>query len=243
MASFFGSGSPRQWYNSVKLSQPHLLNDFSLFCQQFKSHFGNPNVASEATRKIQDLEQTGSAAAYSARFHELVVHVKWNDEVKIHFFYQNLKTSVKDMIANTKVNDQPTDFKQYSDWVIDIDNRIHDRELERKAETKSTKQKSTPSYNNSTPRHSSTPSYVPPPPSTSSALPPGEPMEIDASKTSKFSKARGPLTTEEKERRRKNKLCMYCGGSNHFADSCPNMSEAAKKRLAASKASSQSGKA
>src|SRR5712672_2239532 len=35
------------------------------------------------------------------------------------------------------------------------------------------------------------------------------------------SKKFGPLSQEEKDRRRRNNLCSYCGGQNHFADWCP----------------------
>src|SRR5712675_493410 len=35
------------------------------------------------------------------------------------------------------------------------------------------------------------------------------------------SKKFGPLSQEEKDRRRRNNLCSYCGGQNHFADRCP----------------------
>jgi len=42
-----------------------------------------------------------------------------------------------------------------------------------------------------------------------------EPMELD---TIKFKK----LTQEEKEKRRKEGLCMYCGQKGHYASRCPN---------------------
>ena len=32
---------------------------------------------------------------------------------------------------------------------------------------------------------------------------------------------RGPLTAEEKDRRRINNLCMYCGLAGHFVGECP----------------------
>ena len=41
------------------------------------------------------------------------------------------------------------------------------------------------------------------------------------------------LTAEEKERRKKNGLCMYCGNKNHFADKCDkNPHNNSKGRLA-----------
>src|SRR5712671_2871653 len=35
------------------------------------------------------------------------------------------------------------------------------------------------------------------------------------------SKKFGPLSQEEKDHHRRNNLCSYCGGQNHFADRCP----------------------
>jgi hypothetical protein len=49
---------------------------------------------------------------------------------------------------------------------------------------------------------------------------------------------------DEKDRRRRLNLCLYCGGAGHNADTCPNKSSKAKKRDAARQASTASaGKA
>ena len=45
----------------------------------------------------------------------------------------------------------------------------------------------------------------------------GEPMDLSASRFQR----RGPLSQEEKERRRRLKLCLYCGEPGHFAQGCP----------------------
>jgi hypothetical protein len=42
------------------------------------------------------------------------------------------------------------------------------------------------------------------------------PMEID------MTRHRGPLTEEEKQRRRANRLCLYCGDPGHIAIHCPH---------------------
>ncbi len=41
------------------------------------------------------------------------------------------------------------------------------------------------------------------------------PMEIDSIR-------RGPLAAQEKDRRRNERLCLYCGQPDHFVTSCPN---------------------
>lgn len=234
MASFFEEGIAKQWYISVRISQTNLLSNFEKFCEAFQSHFGNPNVATSAKNKIDALVQSGSVAAYAARYFELLVHVDWSDQTKIDTFYKRLKPAVKDIISYTPANARPQTFKEYVDFTIDIDNRVHEREVERRLEAKS----SSSNKNNSTPRYNSSNNNVPtsPQPPVLSA---GVPMEIDATKTVK---PRGPLTDAEKKRRREHNLCLYCGGANHKATDCPNMTEAAKKRFTNSKTTS-SGKA
>lgn len=50
-----------------------------------------------------------------------------------------------------------------------------------------------------------------------SVAPVGDPMDLSASKTQR----RGPLSKEEREYRRKNGLCNYCGEKGHLVYSCP----------------------
>jgi hypothetical protein len=159
-------------------------------------------------------------------------------------FYSGLKPEVKDYVSMHKHADRPTTFDFYIQFVIDCDNRAHERAVERKTEqAKSSKSSSShsnsrpsaPSRSNNPSSHSS--STLPP---QAPVLPPGIPMEIDATRTSK---PRGPITAAEKLRRRENNLCLYCGGSAHSIQNCPNMNEAARKRFAEGKKALPSGKA
>ena len=50
---------------------------------------------------------------------------------------------------------------------------------------------------------------------SASANPP-TPMEIDTTRR------HGPLSEEEKQRRRANHLCLYCGGPGHIVVNCPH---------------------
>jgi len=43
----------------------------------------------------------------------------------------------------------------------------------------------------------------------------------------------GKLTADERKRCLENNLCMFCGGTGHFADNCPKKTKKAKARAAA----------
>ncbi|KAG5640185.1 hypothetical protein DXG03_000674, partial [Asterophora parasitica] len=243
MAMFFDDRSPKQWYTSIKIDETHLLQDFEAFCEAFENHFGNPDVASDANNKLLTLEQTGSAAAYAACYMELLVHIDWSEQTKINNFYHKLKPAVKDTIIMTCSQDQPTYFKDYVNFVIEIDNWVHCHAQERKLEGKATV--TTKPTSNSSCIHNltltltTTTTSYPTASSSTTMLPQGIPMEIDAMC---IGKPCPPLSKEEKECCQHEGLCSYCRGSGHFASSCPNMSAASKKCFA-DKASSCQEKA
>src|SRR5689334_22324998 len=59
--------------------------------------------------------------------------------------------------------------------------------------------------------------------SSTSNLQDSDPVMLD-SVTDHVSKPRGPLSAEEKSRRRTAGLCLYCGGAGHIAATCPLVS-------------------
>ena len=54
------------------------------------------------------------------------------------------------------------------------------------------------------------------------------PMEIDTTRR------RGPLSEEEKQRRRANRLCLYCGEPGHIAVNCPHRPKRQVNQITAS---------
>ncbi|KAF5374031.1 hypothetical protein D9757_010073 [Collybiopsis confluens] len=160
--STFLENSPKQWYRGIKKSHPLLLESFPLFIKAFIDHFGDSNLAYNATGKLEKLTQTGSAAAYAARFRELLVYVNWTEESKINQFYKNLKPATKDLIATKKRSKRPTDFNKYVEFVIEYDNCVHERETERKEEKhgSSNVKSSSPSKSNSNHSYHPNPTYL-----------------------------------------------------------------------------------
>lgn len=221
LSTYLKDGNPKTWYYGIKTLNMSLLSDYSAFIAAFRLQFADPNYSRTALRKIKALRQTGSCASYAARFRELLPHVEFSDQTKLDQFKEGLKASVRDAVIT--VRPKPTNFDAYVDLVIDIDNELHENELNAREHAQNLR--STASSSRSHRPVASTPQVS----STSSVAPSSEvvPMEVDAVKF------RGPLTQDEKDRRRRNNLCMYCGGTGHNADTCPNKSAKAKKRDAA----------
>ncbi|KAL0065032.1 hypothetical protein AAF712_008025 [Marasmius tenuissimus] len=132
---------------------------------------------------------------------------------------------IKDALTYVKKADRPKTYKEFTNLITEIDDRIHEWKIERKAEARRTKSKSSNGNGNG---NGNSHHYSPPPPSTaatSTSLPPGEPMEIDATCVQHPKR----LSATERQRHKDEGLCTYCGGKDHQVKNCPNMSEAAKK--------------
>lgn len=225
LALYLKDGTPTEWFRSVELARPALLQNFDGLVEDFKKHFEDPDLVATSYRKLEELKQTGAAAQYAARFDDIVSYLDITDETKRTFFKRGLKSTLKDVLVGVA---RPDDFRAYVQQVIEVDNRLHDRELEAKRESGKPKQSSSsPSTSRSAaPATSARDLYHPPHVNTSAPSSSSNngavPMEVDAVR-------RGPLTQAERERRAKDGLCFYCGKGRHHIADCPNMSPTAKK--------------
>ncbi|KAI0069644.1 hypothetical protein K474DRAFT_1567758, partial [Panus rudis PR-1116 ss-1] len=52
-----------------------------------------------------------------------------NDFMKIDYFYEGLKDAVKDLLVG---KERPKEFDAFVDLCVELDNRSHERELERR---------------------------------------------------------------------------------------------------------------
>lgn len=189
-------------------SKSYLLEDFDAFIDNFRTRFHDSDQYASALCKIRKLKQTGSCAAFTNQFIEVLAELDWTEQTKIQEYYDRLKDSVKLTLCNRKGRYFSLEFNEYSKACIDIDNEHHSLSLDT-----SHRSSTTSTFPSRKPFH-------PPTPSISTSLSGNNdvvPMEI-------YSIRRGPLTTEEKARRKKELgLCMsHCGQGKHFAAACPN---------------------
>lgn len=214
-------GAPRFWYNYIKITSPMLLDNYQGFIEAFKSRFEDPDLPRKYMLKLEKLTQTSSAALYAHTFVEYLSHVKWTDEhLKIVRFDQGLKP---DLQRELLLVERPASLQHWIPRVIEVDNRMHAleaslRDLGKGKSSQSRHHDHRHDRNanatrtvTATTSHAPTSTPAPAVPASNDVVP----MEVDAMR-------RGPLTQQEKDRRRREGLCLYCGQSGHMISKCPN---------------------
>jgi hypothetical protein len=176
-----------------------ILNNYSNFLSTLERLYGNKNKTHSIESKLSNLRQTGSVTEYITEFQKLSAQVQWNDAALTARFKEGLSNNVKRGLIScwdTLTTLADTQAKA----LIAYQNQEH---LHR-------------TLNTHTPQRRPQPYPRPPATSTSSTTGP-TPMDLDQVRSKK-------LTREQKDYRRQNGLCLYCGESGHFADKCPKKS-------------------
>lgn len=211
VALYLKDGIPVEWFNHLETAQSPLLHNWVAFLAEFRKKFADPRLSSSADQRLDKLKQTGSAHSYLTRFVEISSHLDMTEQTKINRFMRGLNPAIKDNLVS--IVDRPSTLLGWENIIIQVDANLHQRDIERKSETKGAKSRDNNQSSSSTSR-STTSSSTPAASSTSTASD-VVPMEVDATRVSK-----GKLTQEERDHRFKNNLCLYCGKPGHLVDAC-----------------------
>jgi hypothetical protein len=150
----------------------------------------------------------------AANFHLIASDIPWDEQALMEQFRSRLRGDIKDLLLTFPKD--PKSLTEAISQAIRCDNRLFERQSEQQQQQQ-TRSRFMPSYASVTaqsPRQQYGP--IPAQRQTRSATPMDSPtpMEID------MTRRRGPLTDEEKQLRRANRLCLYCGGPGHIAIHC-----------------------
>lgn len=180
------------------------MHSFPLFLEEFRTAFGEVNELENAEDKILDLKQgSRPASEHTAEFRRLAMRIGWSSQPLLAIYRKSLNDRVRRELAT---RDMPTSIWDYANRVIDLDNKMREHDGKRRF---------VPKYNQQ--QQSSRTTYTRPLPRTSSSQS-SEVTDMDIGAV----KAYKPLSNEEKARRRKLGLCLYCGEEGHAAANCPN---------------------
>ena len=227
------SGTALSWFAPLEEKNAPELSDFNLFVKEFQACFGDTHSQRTAINKIRKLVQGGRAAsAYATDFRLLACDVPWGESALIEQFRWGLRSDVKDLLMHFQ--DEPMSLAEAITRAVRCDNRLFERRMEKQFGAQVPRENAnnwtpygmpftgfTPAprvngWGTSTPGYTQAPSYAAvTAPQRQYTQDTATPMEVDALRR------RGPLSAEEKMRRRANRLCLYCGGPNHIAINCP----------------------
>ena len=97
------------------------MSNWSLFEEEFKKAFFDPNELSTAACKLNALRQTSAATNYTTEWRSLIAILGWTEEAQLkQSFYKGLKAEVKDDLARM---DEPKGLED----LIALAQRVDDR--------------------------------------------------------------------------------------------------------------------
>ena len=188
------------WYRHICETNVDLLLRHNEFINEFTSNFDDPNSRRNAQEALARMKQGKfNVASYGAKFRRLASETLYNETALIVLFRRGLNDEIKDVLCQTF--EDPDNLEDFIKLCTKIDQRLAERRIEKSLSRNIPfahfKRPNKPARNN----NSET-----------------VPMEIDSMTFNNKKK----ITDEERQHRKKNNLCMYCGKPNHIASNCPN---------------------
>ncbi|MGL5500114.1 MAG: DUF4939 domain-containing protein, partial [Plesiomonas shigelloides] len=176
-------GRAALWGTAVWENKDHCCDSFLALGAEMKRVFDRAVAGKEAARRLADLKQGSSSVAdYSIEFRTLAAECKWNEEAQWDMFLHGLADRVKREIY---MLDLPSTLNELIELALRVDARIDQlgRYLHTTREPGAVVRRSIPEVD------------------TVGHVDDHEPMQV----------GRARLSREERERRRSQGLCLYCG--------------------------------
>ena len=110
-----------------------LLNNFTTFQTQFKAHFGTLDETGLFLRKLCNHTQMDMVHSYISKFHNIILHLELSGQTTISKFHWGLNDELKHALIGITV---PVTLEQLKPKVIQIDNNLHEYNMEKNLKTK-----------------------------------------------------------------------------------------------------------
>ncbi len=192
------------WASAVWQSQDACCESYAAFEEEFKRVFDHPVSGREASKHLLTLSQGfRSAADFAIEFRTIAAGSGWNNEALMVCFQGGLSEPLQDELAT---REPAADLESLIAIAIRLDNRLRERRVARRKASQSQVPVS----------RSVSPVRIP----ASRASPAPEQLH-DSPEDMQLGRSR--LSPSERERRMKERRCLYCGASGHFCSTCSEL--------------------
>jgi hypothetical protein len=215
-------GDAQSWFQPDEIDDgtiPYWDGDYVAFISELRGNFGPTDPVGDAENRINHVRMKTNEriAKYMVRFNRLASQLTWGDSALRHQFYRGLPDRIKDEMAKV---DYENTLMGVRNSAQKIDQRYWTRELEKRRDSEAEHSKP----NTKSKARSMEPRTTP---SSSTSKPKSSLYQTSDDSSSKPKPAYanklgsdGKITQTEKDRRRKEGLCMYCGRKGHIAADC-----------------------
>ncbi|KAF9176428.1 Retrotransposon-derived protein peg10 [Haplosporangium sp. Z 767] len=169
--------------------------------------YGDQYTLEEVQHKLNRLRQTGSMSEYLTKFRVLSARSGWNEDALLFKFKNSLSDDVKNILTPQWHTLTTLRAARAAANTAYQNLQAQQRSRHRVVSALKNHQKSQP-HQHFRPQQASSSAQ------SNASAPSSSSMDLDTMKTKH-------ITAEEKQRRRDKGLCLYCGGDDHFAASCP----------------------
>jgi len=204
------TGPASKWFAPLLERNSPLLGNFEAFVADLEATFGDTDRIRSAEGQLRNLRQgSRPVSQYASAFRLIAGDTNWNDDALMAQFRIGLNDDVKDLLLTIE---DPVDLQQLITNAVRCDNRLFERRMERNGRVNMSRTPATLRFSQPVTTSPAPPASLRP--TSHQYLPPGDPMQLDIVKVKH-------LTPAEKQRRRQENLCLYCGKPNHIAGNCP----------------------
>ena len=212
--STFFTDSAKLWYKSLEDSDSSVLQTLEAFWVAFQNRFGNPLASEEQKNKLLVCRQGRSEPIeeFNSRFHTLTLNVNFNDEALRSIYLQAILAETLEKLYDQ--DSLPSTLEEMMSLCELIESR------RRQVQNRRNMLIGRPNFKVHQPLSTTADgSSQLNPSSTSSNLP------SKGNSPTNNPEQRGPLSDEERQRRRSLGLFNYCGENRHFLSKCPKKSK------------------
>lgn len=220
------TGQPLNWYLRMVQEQDSTLYSWTEFMEKLKTAFGHPNEEAWAENRLSQLRMYSNqdCMGYVTRFRDYADILEWDDKALMSSFKRGLPDRLLDELG--RLPNKPFNLEELIGKTLDIDERYWEnqsfkeqREPNRYSNIRRRETNNYGRHRNNKFQSSNTTRYT----STRQIkTEENDEKSHDKGKATHLDKE-GKITQQERSRRMRLGLCMFCSEKGHLRVNCPQL--------------------